>query len=149
MFEVVSNDIRDFQYSVSDENHIQFLKLAFNIGLLPSDPEPRFLRKKKGTPPKYLRMATFLEGESIRVVSLIADNDIQQEFVFYGLKIGLFSSSFLDYLVYGLEPGQVNLASEDISTIRLIMQGVELALCEGFGLPSTQIEAPCKKTFGQ
>lgn len=94
-------------------------------------------------------MATFLEGESINKVSLIADNYTHQEFVFYGLRIGLFPSTFLNYLGYGLPSDEENFSSEDINSVRLLMQGVEQALCEAFGMPSTQIEVSLKKNFSQ
>ena len=148
MSEVASNEIRDFQYNTSDLNHCHFLTLAFNIGLLPHGPAPRSSLKKKYKS-KYLCMATFLEGESINKVSLIADNYTHQEFVFYGLRIGLFPSTFLNYLGYGLPSDEENFSSEDINSVRLLMQGVEQALCEAFGMPSTQIEVSLKKNFSQ
>lgn len=148
MFEVVSNEIRDFQYNFKNWDHLQFWRLAFNIGLIPNYLERRFSQMENSKSTGF-DMASFLEGESIRVVSLIASNYSHQEFVFYGLKIGLFPSTFLNYLANGLNDGEENFSSEDINSVRLLMQGVEQALCEAFNLPSTQTEAPRKKNFSQ
>ncbi|OBT78901.1 hypothetical protein VF21_02836 [Pseudogymnoascus sp. 05NY08] len=113
MSQDVSNQIRDFRYDMSSEDHRQFLEIAFDIGMLPSDP--------------------------------ISNADA---FAFaFGLRIGLFPLTFLDYLRNGLNGPEFS--SEDSNSVALLLQGVEQALRQAFGLPAIQIEVSPRKNFSQ
>ncbi|KFY56103.1 hypothetical protein V496_06791 [Pseudogymnoascus sp. VKM F-4515 (FW-2607)] len=156
MSEEGSNTIRDFRFNVSAPGHRQFLRMAFAIGMLPKDPEPDLssytLDRRYN---HHVDIVTFLDGESIQAVSLVAENPTHQKFVWYGLHIGFLPSTFLEYVPDSLDLVCEDFSSEDINSVTLLMQGVEQALRVAFDLPpaeivpSTQVDVPRKKNFSQ
>jgi hypothetical protein len=147
MSEDGSNQIRDFEYSMSSGYHHEFLKVAFSIGMLPKDPGAQLTRYTHSHYHQSFPIETFLQGESIKAVSLVAEKSAHKRFVYLGLLIGLFPETFLVYIQDGLN--SPDFSSEDSNSVTLLLQGVEQALREAFGLPSTQIEVPRKKNFSQ
>lgn len=148
------NKILNFKYNLSDAGHIRFLQTAFDIGMIPQSPGSFIERSNWAHGCRY-DIDCFLQGKRLKVVTLIADNIDHQRLVYYGLKIELFPSPFLGYFEYGLETGQDYFSSMDSNSVRLLMEGVEQALCKAFNqpstqvVPSTQIEVPRKKNFSQ
>lgn len=149
MSQDVSNQIRNFQYNMTLESHRQFLQAAFSIGMIPKDPNAGSYDFDSDS-----SIEIFLEGQSIKIIPLAANNIVHHKFVWYGLTIRLFPSTFLEYLTNGMGDSTYYFASENSKSVRLLMHGVEQALREAFGLPSTQTpstqtEVPCKKNFSQ
>lgn len=145
MSQDVGNQIRDFQFDLNDSNVVHLLDLAYDIGLLPLP----LCDSSQGDLNEHgcYRMETLFPDETVTVVSLAADNFTHRAFVFLGLQIGLFPSTFLEHLKFGLQDEEFGL--EDNNSIGLLMQGVEHALHEAFNRPLTQTEVPRKKNFSQ
>ncbi|OBT66072.1 hypothetical protein VE03_05158 [Pseudogymnoascus sp. 23342-1-I1] len=144
----VSNPIRNFQYDLSSEDHSRCLQAAAEVGMIPKTPNIESYFSFDG-PVRYSSIKTFLHDEKFQIYSPDPADDMQREFVFYGLRIGLFPSTFLDHLEYGLEDGEICFPREDFNSVELLLQGVEQALRGAFDPPSTQIEVPHKKNFSQ
>jgi hypothetical protein len=146
MSQDVGNQILDFQYEFMNSDAVTFLDSAFEIGFLPQTVDDCV---SKGGLDDYgcYGIKTLFPDDDPKVVSLVADNMAHREFVFYGLQLQLFPSTFLDYLEFGLQDKEF--ASEDDDTIELLLQGVEQALREAFNQPFTQTEVPHKKNFSQ
>lgn len=138
-----SNQIRDFRYDLSVMNHSIFLNIALDIGLLPQSAYSHIeaCLDEKG----LYGIDALLQGESLKTVSLVAHNTEHRRFVWYGLCIGLFPSTFLDYLKYDLEAGD-DFSSEDTNSVKLLLQGVEQSLREAF---DQEADVPRKKNFSQ
>lgn len=143
----VCNPIRDFQYDLSSPDHYQCLQTAADIGMIPQTPDLEHYFSFNGRV-NYCGIEAFLHGENFQIASL-ADEAMHKEFVYYGLKIGLLPSNFIDCLEYGLEDGEEYFSLEDSISVGLLLQGVEQVLREAFDPPSTQIEVPLKKNFSQ
>ncbi|KFY05607.1 hypothetical protein V492_08411 [Pseudogymnoascus sp. VKM F-4246] len=147
----VINPIRDFQYDFASQNHRTFLQTAFSIGMFSEDPVAQYDRYGYTDASHEIRY--IIPDDGINAISLVAENSTHQLFVSLGLRIGLFSPTFLEYLEYGL--GDSGFLSESIDTIKLLMQGVEQAIREAFDQPASrivqpaQIETAHKKNFSQ
>lgn len=147
MSQKVRDRIRDFQYNLLDEDHCKFLDAAFDVGLLPQSLASYILENGIDEEDCRHGIETFLQGEDLRGVSLVAHNSTHRQFAYYGLRIGLFPVAFLDYLKNGLS--SKDFSSEDSNSVQLLMQAVWRAVREAFRLPATQIEVSRKKNFTQ
>lgn len=67
------NQIRDFEYNLSALEHIHFLRIAFNIGFLLRSPD-YYIEKHAWGYGGYYDLHTFSDGDSLKMVSLRADN---------------------------------------------------------------------------
>lgn len=142
-----SSRIRDFQYNLSDEDHFKFLDLAFEVGFLPQSLTSYVLENGIDDEGCQCGIETFLQGEDLKAVSLVAHNSTHRQFAYYGLKIGLFPVTFLDCLNNGLS--SKDFSSEDSNSVQLLIQVVGRAVSDAFHLPAAQIEVSRKKNFTQ
>lgn len=136
MSQDVNKHVRGFQYCVSTLNDRQVLYEAFRIGILPKDPTPLLnIYNSTGYPKTHVGIEALLQDEDkMKAVSLVAENSMHQRFVRLGLEIGLFPSTFLEYLEHGTKVEDFSL--EDTKSVELVMQKAEQAFREAFGLPA-------------
>lgn len=143
MSEDVRDQIRDFEYDLFNEAHVQFLRTAFSIGLLPQSLESCISEGGLDENSSY-GIDIVVGVVKLKAVSLSADNPIHRRFVHSGLKIGLLPFAFLDYLEFGLQ--YEDFSSEDSDNVDVLMRAAERAIHKAFNMP---IKMPRYKNFSQ